>query len=337
MKKLLVFIVLLPLAFATLNAQPADIPQMIETARNFQQQGDYDNAILVLTKAMQAAPDNVDVIKELSFAYYIGGQNDKALNEIKKLIDREDADEQVFQIAGNIFKRKQDFKEADKLYKKGLKKFPNSGAMYSEYGLVLYQKEPGTNSAIKMWEKGIELDPNYSGNYYHACRFYGTIGNNLWSLLYGEIFVNLESYSTKTIEIKNIVFDIYKQWYVAGNPKGTSTFELQVAEALNNQAKEASYGLTPEVLTAIRTKFILDWNNTDKTRPAFRLFEYQRQLLQEGLFDAYNQWLFGSVNNTAVYQNWVAAHADENLAFVKFQRGRIFKIPTGQYYSKNLL
>jgi len=333
MKKILSLLLVFNSAFAF--AQPADVQQMLETARAFQRQGDYDNAILVLIKATQAVPGNTEVTKELAFTYYIAGQNDKALNEIKKLADAEDADEQVFQIAGNIYKSKQDLKEADKLYKKGLKKFPSSGALYSEYGEVLYLKDPGSAACIATWEKGIEVDPNFSSNYYNACRFYATSGNNLWSILYGEVFVNLESYSTKTIEIKNLLFDTYKQWFLANNNENkASAFEQQVTATLNKQNKEASFGLTPEALTSIRTRFILEWYNTGTERPAFRLFDYQKQLLQDGLFEAYNQWLFGSVVSTAVYQNWVTTHTEENAAFVKFQRGRIFKIPAGQYYGK---
>ncbi len=330
MKLLITF--LLFVHITTAFAQPVDVQQVLETARSFQRQSDLDNAILVLTKAAQNAPDNMDIIKELAFTYYMSSQNDKALTEIKKLVDREDADEQVFQIAGNIYKSKQDLKEADKLFKKGLKKFPASGALYSEYGEILYEKESGSAASIKMWEKGIETDPSYSGNYYYASKYYGTIGNNLWSLLYGEIFVNLESYSTKTVEIKNVLFDVYKQWFVSGYSKGNSPFEVQFAASLNKQSKEASLGITAEVLTAIRTRFILEWFNGSQNRPAFRLFDYQKQLLQDGLFEAYNQWLFGSVVNTSVYQNWVTTHKEENTAFVNFQRGRVFKIPAGQYY-----
>ena len=269
MKKL-VFLLLIISSTSTAFAQSQDVQQLLETARSFQRQSDFENAILVLTKALEAAPNNMEVIKELAFTWYLRGENDKALSEITKLIDREDADEQVFQIAGNIYKSKQDLKEADKLFKKGLKKFPNSGALYSDYGEVLYQKEPGSSACVKTWEKGIEIDPNFSRNYYNACRYYGTSGNNLWCLLYGEMFVNLESYSTKTIEVKNILFDIYKQWFIAGNAAGATTpFEQQFTQSLNKQNREASFGLTPDALIAIRARFILEWFNAKET-PAFR-------------------------------------------------------------------
>lgn len=325
--------ILFYLSVAVVQAQPQDVEQLISTARSFQRQADYDNAILVLNKAMQQSPENTDLIKELSFTYYLQGSYDKALTEIKKISEKEDADEQTYQIAGTLYKSMQNFKESDRIYKKGIKKFPASGALYSEYGQVLYEKDHASDLCIKTWEQGIQADPNYSGNYYYSCRYYGTVGNYLWCLMYGELFTNLESYSTRTIEIKNIIYDVYKQWFVSGKALGTTPFEQQVAATLSKQSKETAFGITPETLTAIRTLFILDWfNSTTATRPGFRLFEYQRQLLQQGMFEAYNQWLFGSVASTAAYQNWVTTHAEENKAFTDFQRGRIFKLPAGQYY-----
>lgn len=329
--KYLLFVLLL-ISNGVTQAQPQDVAQLITTARSFQRQADYDNAVLVLTKALQQSPDNNDIIKELSFTYYLQGSYDKAVAEIKKIVDKEDADEQTYQIAGTLYKSMQNFKESERLYKKGIKKFPASGALYSEYGQVLYEKDHASDLCIKTWEQGIQADPNYSGNYYYACRYYGTVGNYLWCLLYGELFTNLESYSTRTVEIKNILFDVYKQWFVSGRALGNSAFEQQAAATLSKQGKEGALGISVETLTAIRTLFILDWFNSATARPAFRLFDYQRQLLQQGMFDAYNQWLFGSVASTAAYQNWVNTHAEDNKSFTEFQRGRIFKVPEGQYY-----
>jgi hypothetical protein len=50
------------------------------------------------------------------------------------------------------------------------------------------------------------------------------------------------------------------------------------------------------------------------------------------MFDAYNQWIFGTVQNLPAYQNWANTHAEECNELSHFQRGRIFKIPRGQYY-----
>jgi hypothetical protein len=82
----------------------------------------------------------------------------------------------------------------------------------------------------------------------------------------------------------------------------------------------------------IRTRFILDWFTDFGNKFPFKLFELQRQLLQEGMFDAYNQWIFTAAQNLPAYQNWITINAGEYTELNRFQKGRIFKIPTGQYY-----
>jgi tetratricopeptide (TPR) repeat protein len=313
-----------------------DVQQLRETARSFQRQGDYENAILVLNKAISKEPDNPDLKKDLAITYYVSRQYPKALSIIKPRLDRPDADEQVFQMAALIYRTDENFKEADRIYKLGLKKFPQSGLMYSEYGDMLELKDPGQGNGIKQWEKGIESDPEYSGNYYHATKYYSNLGNPIWVLLYGEIFVNLESYTGRTTEIKNVLLDAYKKMYVndlVAN-KGKTPFETELLTAFNRQKSLAGNGITAESLTAIRARFILDWFAGDGKKYPFRLFEMERQLLQEGLFESYNQWLFGSAENMPAYQNWTSTHAAEYANFTKFQQNRLFKVPAGQYYNK---
>jgi hypothetical protein len=102
---------------------------------------------------------------------------------------------------------------------------------------------------------------------------------------------------------------------------------------LNKQSNIATMGINPESLTMIRTRFILDWYNGDNaTNFPSKLFDLQKQLLQEGLFDAYNQWIFGTAQNLNAYQNWVNTNPAAYSEFSNFQKNRIFKIPTGQYY-----
>lgn len=57
-----------------------------------------------------------------------------------------------------------------------------------------------------------------------------------------------------------------------------------------------------ESLMMIRTRFILDWMNSSAKKYPHRLFEYQQQLLREGMFEAYHQWLFGSAQNLVSFQ-----------------------------------
>ncbi len=56
------------------------------------------------------------------------------------------------------------------------------------------------------------------------------------------------------------------------------------------------------------------------------------QYLQEGTFAAYDQWVFGTTQNLAAYQNWIGTHNEEYQSFAKAQQGKIFKVPDAQYY-----
>ena len=299
-------------------------------------QGDYSNAILVLNRALQTNADNLDLQKDLAFAYYLNRDYVHALDVAKNFPDRKDADVQSYQILGMVYKAIEEVKECDKMYKAGLKRFPNSGTLYSEYGEMLWTKKDNSE-AIKEWEKGIEVDPNYSGNYYNAVKYYSNTPDKVWTLIYGEIFVNLESYSKRTAEIKTILLDGYKKLFTdADLYKGQDTKNDFVKAFLDEMKVQSSYiasnGVTAETLSAMRTKFVLDWFTKYAKAFPFRLFEYHQQLLKSGMFDAYNQWVFGTANNLPAYENWTKTHQEEYNKFDYFQHNRVFKLPTGQYY-----
>jgi tetratricopeptide (TPR) repeat protein len=204
--------------------------------------------------------------KEIAYNYFLNGEYDQAAAFIKPLTEREDADVQTFQIAGNIYNAKNERKESLKIYKKGIKKFPNSGALHFEYGEVLLMDEQ-RDEAIEQWETGIDVDPSYSGNYYHAAKFYAFNKMNvIRTILYSEIFVNLESYTIRTTEIKDYLLKAYKMFYTNG-PESASkkpiAFETAVYD-ISEQTKRpvikrynhrnANY-YTYKVLTGLVRKF----------------------------------------------------------------------------------
>ena len=317
-------------------AQSTDTKTAIETARSFMNRGDNDNAILVLTRALQQDNKSLELQKNIALAYYLKKDYGKAMEQIKPMVDRADADVMTFQIAGNIYKAVEELKECEKMYKKGLKLFPSSGPLYSEYGELLWARKD--YAAITQWEKGIETDPSYSGNYYNAALFYYYTKDKVWSIVYGEIFVNMESLTERSVAMKKLIYDAYKEKLFAeadlmkSEEKNSNAFSLAYLESMNKQSSLANSGINPEVLTMIRTRFILEWYAKYAEKYPVKLFDYHRQLLQSGMFDAYNQWLFGMVESLSAYDNWTKIHNDEYSAFNSFQKSRIFKIPAGQYY-----
>jgi len=335
MKRIKTTLILMTCFLQSGFAQTAE--ELQTTAKSFMQQGDYTNAVLVLNRAIQMEPKNIEITKNLAMGYYLQKDNNKALELIKPTLDREDADDQCYQIAGIIYQQLDMVKDCEKLYRKGIKRFPVSGPLYNELGELLYSQKDYT--AIKFWEKGIELDPDYSKNYYNACKYYYLTGTDkVWSILYGEIFVNMEPLSANAPEVKSIMIESYKKLFMDTNiakdinDKNKFSFTAAFIQTMNKESGAVSTGINPESLTMIRTRFILDWGKDYELKFPFRLFELQKQLLQEGMFDAYSQWLFGAAQNLAAFQNWTIAHAAEYNNFTRFQKGRTFKIPAAQYY-----
>lgn len=319
---------------ATVIAQDADA--LHETGRGFMRQGDFPSALQALNKALELKPNDVDILKDKAFVYYLQRDFTNTIDITKKLVVRENADAQCFQILGLAYKAIAETKEAEKMYKQALTRFPKSGALNCDYGEFLSPTNPA--EAIKYWEKGIEGDPNYSGNYYLATKYYAQKGNIIWGLLYAEIFVNIESLSKRSEEIKTILYGGYKKLFddvsILDNAKTNGTpFEKAVAQNLNNLTSFGRFEISPEMLTALRTRFILNWYNSEETKKfPYPLFEYQRKLLRNGSFDAYNQWLIGTNADAQKYTQWVQQHGDEVKAFQQYQRNQLFKMPAGQYY-----
>ena len=208
MKKFFLLVITLCLAAFTYAQQ--SVESIRKQASAAAQQQNFDDAIQLLEQGLQQYPDNPDLLKDEAYIAYLGRDYKRALQLGKTITERDDADIQSFQILGLTYKAIANYKDADKLYKAGLKKFPQSGVLYSEYGDMLMQYD-NKRGAIVQWEKGIAADANYSSNYYYATKYYAETNNIFWSSVYGEIFVNIESLTARTTEIKTLLLDDYKK------------------------------------------------------------------------------------------------------------------------------
>ena len=317
-----------------LKAQGADSLQAI--ARSQMQQGNFEAACKTLAIALQNNPGNLDLLKDQVYANLLKRDFVTTLQLAKTLTERPDADVQCYQLLGNTYKELALYKEGGKMYKEAIKKFATSGVLYSEYGDLLAQNNEST-AAIATWEKGIQADVNNNGNYYYAAKHYLTNGNNLQGLLYGEIFVNIESYTQRTEEMKGLLFKGYRKLLagpalkkMAGSGEG---FLNIVANLVNKNASAQLDSVTIENITELRWKFILDWVNSPYAKQyPYRLFDMHKQLVDYKIFDAYNQWLFGAATDADKYQAWQTAHADQMGQWLQMLHNIVFKIPAGQYY-----
>ena len=319
------------------SAQTPSVKQLQANARVLMQQGDFDNAVVVLLKARQQDPLNTELLKDLAFTYYLQRNFSRSIETGKIVIAMDSADQQAFQILGLSYKSIAAYKEANKMYRAALKKFPDGGVIYNELGESL-ALEKNLKEAIVQWENGIRLDPNFSGNYFNAAKYYA--GKKNWTrvLLYAELFANLESFTARTPEVKNQLLMAYKALLVPGTVSAlmadpaACVFEKEILAILNQCISGEGTGTSTEKIAGIRNRFITEWNKNAAQQYPYRLFGHWQYLVKENLFEAYNQWLFADATDENSYAKWQAAHAKEFASFQQFQQSRVFKIPATAYF-----
>jgi len=119
MKKLIFLFSFFTLSFAIIAQD--DPKTLHQTARGFMAQADWDNAILVLNRLLQTDKNNLEYNKDMIQCYYFKRDFEKAVEGVKAIINRDDADVMTFQLAGNVYKAIEDPKECEKVYKAELK------------------------------------------------------------------------------------------------------------------------------------------------------------------------------------------------------------------------
>jgi len=306
-----------------------------------------DEAIPLLEEAKKLDPGTYIYDYEIGYAYTIKQDYPKALDIYKKVIKYKDANDQCYQMLGNLYDYNGDPTSAIKAYDKGLKKFPTSGILYLEKGTI-YNMQKQYNEALNFYETGIKVDPAFPSNYYRATQLLCGSEEEVWGMIYGEIFLNLEPNTHRTEEISKLLFDTYKSEikFISDTSLSVSfcknaVINLSVNDLKNLDKFKLPFG--PMIYETTLMLSIVDEKNIDLTslnriRDNFVfnyfekehylkypnvLFDYQKKIKDSGYFEAYNYWLLssGDINNFSL---WKENNNDKWEKFVEwFNNNRI--------------
>ncbi len=274
--------------------------------------GQINESIELLEEAQKLDPERFDYPYEIAFAYYLKQDYKNAIKRLEKIQDHQNVTELLYQMMGNCYDLLGKTDKAFETYDLGLQKFPNSGIIYLEKGNVYWGKEE-YGEALPYYEKGIEVDPNFASNYYRASRIYMASNDEIWGIMYGEIFMNLERNSKRTEEISKLLFDTYKKEIEI---KNDTTISVSLCQQMNIDIEEVTNPgelklpfcmvYEPTLLMSIINETTIDINSLDRIRSRFisnyyksgndkkypnMLFEYQNKLLKENHLEAYNHWI----------------------------------------------
>ncbi len=337
------FIIFVFFLFTTagLSAQKKDDEDILRhTAQQYLAQGDTENALEVYHQLHQRIPENSSYRRMIAQTYFLQGNWQKAEKEIASLLTEPKADLETYPLACWLYDSLKKNKEACDAINKGIEKFPHAGILYATKGEAL-TLQGQYEEANKVWEKGIQMEPNYADNYYHLCKAYYTNKRYAKAIYAGEVWINLEPYSTKSEEIKKILFDGYQllisdlhELAMNGrrnqydNPKH---FEEAVLENLMQSKQVTQGGINTERLLMLRVRFLLAWQRHYAAVYPSALFEYQYQLIRKGYFDAYNQWIFGRRDDEKKYVEWTKRNEEQMSALDNWIRKHPLHIPNHQY------
>lgn len=287
--------------------------------------GKYDEGIKLFEEVQKLDPSSSAPQYEIAYAYYAQKKYDKAIVILEKIKNMPDAEDRYFALLGNAYDLTNDRDKAIETYEAGLKKFPKSGSIYLELGVVKLD-EKKYDKALKFFEKGIEVAPTHPSNYYWASILWADTKDRIWALIYGEIFLNLEKNSKRTENISKLMFDVYKDGFefednaIKTHLSNTDDVQSSKIEAdkLMNSFKVKGYEF-PMALSAvgqnkidlkslneIRTNY-LDFyykEGYDKIFPNI-VFKYQKKVKDAGFLEAYNYWILydGDRKDQAEWQN----------------------------------
>lgn len=314
--------------------------------------GNIEESIKLLKEAQTLDPEKYDYPYEMAYANYINKDYKKAIEILEGLTTHKDITDRLYQLLGNSYDMNGDTAQAMEAYDKGLLKFPNSGPIYLEKGNMFANKE-NYSKALKYYEKGIEVDPAFSSNYYWACKIYLTSTEEVWGMIYGELFMNLERNSKRTSEISKLLFDTYKnEIKFTGKNSATVSFCQQMTISISEAKKDKpklpfcmiyepslliAIALQSEIslksLNDIRTTFLANYYDAkrDKDYPN-ALFDYQKKVKDAGHFEAYNYWILMK-GDEEEFSKWQKKHEEAWDAFVNwFLKNKIELNSNNKFY-----
>ncbi|MEO7524638.1 MAG: tetratricopeptide repeat protein [Ferruginibacter sp.] len=359
LKKFKAFILLILIAsgqavYAQANVEVAAMKAKAAIKLEDEQQK-YDDAIRLLREAIILDPDNIFYPYEIAYACSKKKDFSQATDILEGLLSRHDVFASVYQALGNAYDEQGMREKAIKTYEEGVKKFPDAGELYLELGNMQAAKKD-YDKAIVYYEKGIEKDPRFPSNYYWAAKIFSGTDDNVWGMLYGEIFLNLERGSTRATEISKMLFNIYKRGIrfnadssisisfngnamlqgtgLKDTKKSRAPFAVMYERVLS-WAVSGEKKIDINSLDGIRSRFVNEFfrNESNENFPNI-LFDYQKRIRYAGHLEAYNHWILMK-GDEQLFKTWLAANRKAWVNFFNWQKDNPLQIDsTHKFYRK---
>jgi tetratricopeptide (TPR) repeat protein len=287
--------------------------------------------------AKKTDPDNLSYLYVEAYKLHKKKSYDEAIVKLQQLIKTGKPKSNAYRLLGNCYELKNDVGNAIQAYQSGLKAYPHSAELLMEMGISQMGKKD-YKSALDYFEKGIQYEPSFASNYLLAAKLLNQTPEKVWVFIYGEIFMNLERNTDRTIEAGIMLYDAYKTAFTKKSdtaqylqitkmwikepgrsgtiikPKFRPSFEQTFTASLSSSTIRKDFDLA--TLYNYRNNFLSDWFNENHQKDFPNpLFNYLKSLKDQGKFEMYNNWLFqeGDPANMAKWYSKNTTKFDEFL------------------------
>lgn len=300
-------------------------------------EGKIEESIILLQESQKLDPKNFDYPYEIAYANYLKKDYKKAIEILEKLENYTNINARLYTLWGNSYDNLENSEKAIEIYNNGIKKFPKEGLLYLEKGVV-YELDKDYNNAVLTYQKGISVEPRYPSNYFRIANLYLNSENKVPGLIYGEIFLNLERTTNRTKEMSKNLYETYRNSIVIENGQWKElnlcknlTLDLEKYDKTKKlplcmvYGKWFIYGLLNSNLkefnlnsiSKIRQEFIKNYFEKDNKDYPNILFDYQKEMAENNIFDAYNHYIF-QMGAPEEFIEWMKANKTEYDKFVEW-------------------
>jgi Tfp pilus assembly protein PilF len=225
MDKVLVTILFLFL-ISSLNAQYSKenkIKVLINEGIELHDASDYQGAIEKYLEVLEMDSKNLLALAELALTYHITQKFSACIKACKKAIKHHKRDEQlitVYVTYGNTLDIIGNTKKAKRIYKRGIKKFPNATMLYFNYGITLAELAD-TEKSLECLQRSSQLNPNHASSHYVQSLIASDLRMRVPAILVGWRFLMLEPTGDRAKIMQEGISNLMKGSAKKNGEKGT--------------------------------------------------------------------------------------------------------------------
>jgi hypothetical protein len=314
------YLIIAFICFLNANAQKRTFKcEKVHDAIELIDNGKHDEGIAILKECEKIDLADFTYPYEIAYAFVQKKDYKSAISQLEKIKNYNNIDDYYFSLLGNTYDYDGNPDKAISIYNEGLKKFPNSGILHLEKGVIYEFNKP--SEAIKIYEKGIQADPSYPSNYYRAAKLYLKSSDKFSGLMYGEIFINLERTTSRTKEISKLLYETYKNVMtfesknlmridfceaVIDAQKFEKTKKLPLCLVFGKSFVIASIDQNEfnfENLATMRNQFVKEYFKKDYKDYPNVLFSYFKKMENNKVLNAYNHYIF-QMGDPQAFNEW---------------------------------